>query len=391
MHPNCLFYITSILALGVTQTAAVHQRQPSKRQDFFDYCSTLLPSPSPRSTQAPGSSTLWLLEDTFEGKTFFDSFDFFNETDPTNGSVQYVDRAHAFNKSLAYVTDNNKIIMKGDNTSWLPNGQFRESVRIQGRNKYHTGLFILDLDKAPWGCGIWPAFWTIGDGRWPCFGEIDIIEGVHDNQHNQVAWHTAPGCTLNTTTNFTGSPVMMNGQPHSDCNGLLPGNAGCGIIEWSRASYGPFFDAQGGGVYAMKWDEDGISVWSFYRAAVPQNIFDGNPNPLTWGNPVARLDSSQCDPLRFFSNHSVIFDITFCGDWAGNSYATSGCPGSCPDRLMDPTNFINATWIINSLKVYRKTVLTGKTSNDAPSLQLYYWPAMTWIGGALLGIGLLFR
>lgn len=28
------------------------------------------------------------------------------------------------------------------------------------------------------------------------------------------------------------------------------------------------------------------------------------------------------------------------GDWAGNSYATSGCPGTCPDRLMDPANFV---------------------------------------------------
>jgi hypothetical protein len=24
-------------------------------------------------------------------------------------------------------------------------------------------------------------------------GEVDIIEGVHDNEHNQVAFHTAPG------------------------------------------------------------------------------------------------------------------------------------------------------------------------------------------------------
>ncbi len=24
-------------------------------------------------------------------------------------------------------------------------------------------------------------------------GEIDIIEGVHDNEHNQVTWHTSPG------------------------------------------------------------------------------------------------------------------------------------------------------------------------------------------------------
>jgi hypothetical protein len=24
-------------------------------------------------------------------------------------------------------------------------------------------------------------------------GEIDIIEGVHDNEHNQVTWHTSAG------------------------------------------------------------------------------------------------------------------------------------------------------------------------------------------------------
>jgi len=27
----------------------------------------------------------------------------------------------------------------------------------------------------------------------PKTGEVDIIEGVHDNEHNQVTFHTAPG------------------------------------------------------------------------------------------------------------------------------------------------------------------------------------------------------
>jgi hypothetical protein len=51
----------------------------------------------------------------------------------------------------------------------------------------------------------------------------------------------------------------QSGQPDLDCegSGTLPG---CGVTEWSRASYGPTFDAQGGGVFAMKWDQDGISV-----------------------------------------------------------------------------------------------------------------------------------
>lgn len=50
-----------------------------------------------------------------------------------------------------------------------------------------------------------------------------------------------------------------NGQPELDCTGC-DGCSGCGITEWSRASYGPTFDAQNGGVFAMKWDQDGIAV-----------------------------------------------------------------------------------------------------------------------------------
>ncbi|EEB87515.1 hypothetical protein MPER_15111 [Moniliophthora perniciosa FA553] len=67
-------------------------------------------------------------------------------------------------------------------------------------------------------------------------------------------------------------------------------NAGCGITEWSRASYGPLFDQQGGGVFAMKWDEVGISVWSFFRAAVPQDIVANAPNLSIWGKPSALLE-----------------------------------------------------------------------------------------------------
>jgi hypothetical protein len=61
--------------------------------------------------------------------------------------------------------------------------------------------------------GVWPAFWTVGPDPWPYVceashvllvftdlvsqtGEIDIIEGVHDNEHNQVAWHSGPGVPL---------------------------------------------------------------------------------------------------------------------------------------------------------------------------------------------------
>ncbi|KAJ7630965.1 glycoside hydrolase family 16 protein [Roridomyces roridus] len=308
------------------------------------------------------STFFWLAQDEYSGKTFFDDFTFYTFGDPTHGTVTYVNQTYAFENQLAYVQDDGIVIMKGDDTTWLPEGQNRSSVRISSNTLYNTGLFILDLNQAPWGCGVWPAFWTVGLDNWPFLGEIDIIEGVHDNEHNQVTWHTGPGCTLSLESNYTGTVVASNGVPNTDCDGNANGNAGCGITEWSKASYGPFFQEQGGGVFAMKWDETGIAIYSFYRSAIPQDITAGSPNPDNWGTPSASLAPATCDPLTNFVNHSIVFDITFCGDWAGNSYATSGCPGSCSTHLMDPTNFVNASWSINSLKVFKKQFINGQVS-----------------------------
>ncbi|KIY52758.1 glycoside hydrolase family 16 protein [Fistulina hepatica ATCC 64428] len=294
-----------------------------------------------------GTTYLWLLEDTYEGDTFFDTFDFYNASDPTH----YVNESYAFSAGLAYVESDGVVIMKGDNTTWLAEGAYRDSVRISSQKEYNTGLFILDLNMAPWGCGVWPAFWTLGSGTWPYTGEIDIIEGVHDNEHNQVTWHTGSGKPFFTL--FT-----TDGKNNTDCDGDANDNSGCGVTEWSRASYGPYFDAQGGGVFAMKWDVNGIAIWSFYRAAIPQDIKDGIPAPSTWGTPVAQLDPAYCNPIEYFVNHSIIF-----GDWAGNDYTTSGCPGTCAERIMDPANFNNASWSINSLKVYRTQLLNAHISS----------------------------
>ena len=53
---------------------------------------------------------------------------------------------------------------------------------------------------------------------------------------------------------------QLNGANLTSCDAALNSNSGCDVTEWSRASYGPLFDQSGGGVIAMKWDENGISV-----------------------------------------------------------------------------------------------------------------------------------
>ncbi|THU77054.1 hypothetical protein K435DRAFT_824424 [Dendrothele bispora CBS 962.96] len=252
-----------------------------------------------------GSFFVWLPQDVYSrisSSAFLSScfrFNFFADVDPTH----YVIKSFALDNGLAHIQDGT-VFMKGDDTTWLADGEFRNSVPISSISQYN---FVHDINCVPWGCVICPAWWTVGRGQWPFTGEIDTLEGVHDNEHNQVTWHTGP---------------QNNCQNNTNCDRTIPPNAGCGVQEWSRASYGEDFNLQGGGIFAMKWDGNGIAVWSFFRAAVPADIVRGSP--------VTVLEPGGCDPIMNFLNHSIVF---------GNSYATSGCPGTCADRLKDPSNF----------------------------------------------------
>ncbi|GJJ09673.1 hypothetical protein Clacol_003897 [Clathrus columnatus] len=272
----------------------------------------------------------------------------------------YVNSTTAFQKGLARV-DNGVVIMQTDNTTFLPvNG-----VRITSKKSYNSGILaILDLTHAPWGCSVWPAYWMTGP-NWPANGEIDIFEGVHENTHNQMTWHTGPDCNLTVSSAFTG--LATN---HTSCTATPTDNDGCAIIDWSRSSYGPVFDALEGGVYGMTWDSEAISIWFFYRQSIPADITQGAPDPTTWGPPASMLSSEGCDIDTHFNDQQFVF-----GDWAGASFATSGCPGQCGETVQDPNNFINASWHINSLKVFEKKslALASSSAKLSPSVLFVYF------------------
>jgi beta-glucanase (GH16 family) len=67
------------------------------------------------------------------------------------------------------------------------------SGRIDTRGKvtftYGTAAARMKLAA---GAGLWPAFWALGDGRWPDTGEIDVMENVGDSSWTSVALH-GPG------------------------------------------------------------------------------------------------------------------------------------------------------------------------------------------------------
>ena len=302
----------------------------------------------------------YVLQDDYTGSQFFDKFSFFTDNDPTHGYVDYVSQGAA--QSAGLINTNNGQVYMGVDSNNIASGRGRKSVRVTSKASYNHGLFILDLQHMPGNsCGSWPAYWTVGP-NWPNSGEIDIIEGVNNQNHNAVTLHTNSGCTIATSPNTgssNGQQLFSGSISTSNCDINAPGqyqNAGCSIAAPAGNTYGDGFNANQGGVYAMEWKSSAISVWFFPRGQIPADV-NNSPNPAGWGVPLASFQSNSCNINAKFSNQQIVFDTTFCGDWAGSVWSSdptcSSKAATCQDFVRNnPQAFANAYWSINSLKVY---------------------------------------
>ncbi|KAL1980751.1 hypothetical protein VTN96DRAFT_3558 [Rasamsonia emersonii] len=307
-----------------------------------------------------GTASYVLSDDYGNGMDFFSKWTFFTGSDPTNGYVTYVDQATAQSAGLISADANNSVYIGVDHTN-VASGSGRQSVRLTSINTYTHGLIILDLAHMPGSvCGSWPAFWTVG-ANWPNGGEIDIIEGVNQQTTDAMTLHTSDGCTINDS-GFTGTLSTSN------CYVDAPGqsnNAGCGIDSTSSQSYGDGFNAIGGGVYATEWTSDYIKIWFFPRGSIPSDITSGSPDPSGWGTPAAAFQGN-CDIDSHFTAQNIVFDITFCGDWAGNVWSSGSCASlasTCNAYVQNnPSAFTETYWTINSLKVYEDN---GSSAHNA--------------------------
>ncbi|KAF9006098.1 glycoside hydrolase family 16 protein [Cyathus striatus] len=282
------------------------------------------------------------LQDYYRGESFLNDWEFFNAADPTHGNVNYLSKSDAQAKNLAYVQDDGTTVLAVDDYSTVPVGGNRNSVRISTKKTYNGGLFIADFWAMPHGCSVWPAYWSVGP-NWPDAGEIDILEGVHEQATNQYTLHTSDGCTLSTDNKKVASSVI-----HDQCASTGSDNRGCGFLDTDTRTYGKGFNTIAG-----------IKMWHFARGEIPADVTAKTPNPANWGTPVAFWSSSSCDFASHFYEHSLVLDTTICGDWAGPAYEGSGCPGTCAEAIANSTNFkcvhipLWAKWKLNYIAVYQ--------------------------------------
>jgi len=297
------------------------------------------------------------LQTNYSGNTFFNGWNFFTADDPTHGYVNYLSQAQAQSAGIIS-TAPGKVIIASDSKN-VASGRGRNSVRITSNQACNAGLFILDLSHMPTGCGTWPAWWLVGP-NWPNSGEIDIIEGVNTQTNDATTLHTSNGCTMSSSNApFTGTwSLGTNGQPATNCYISAPNqanNQGCGI-QAAQGTYGEGFNNEGGGVFAAEWTNQHIQVFYFNRNSIPKDISADVPDPTSWGKPYAYFGLGSMCPSSKFANMNLVFDLTFCGDWAGAVFG-SQCPGkgTCQSYVQNnPSAFAQAYWQINYCKVFQQ-------------------------------------
>lgn len=101
-------------------------------------------------------------------------------------------------------------------------------------------------------------------------------------------------------------------------------------------------------------------VWFWDHNSVPADVTAGTPDTASWGTPVVAFNGgSGCDIDTHFANMNIIFDTTFCGDWAGSasSWSSTGCSAlaaTCTDYVANnPAAYATAFWLVNSITVYQ--------------------------------------
>jgi len=229
---------------------------------------------------------------------------------------------------------------------------------------------MIDALHIPYGCSVWPSFWTLGpQTTWPGSGEIDIIEGINGMENNQVAVHTPRGCTQPAVTTQSGTTTNV------DCSS----SSGCLVRENQANSYGKSFAKAGGGVFVLQLEAAGIKIYFFSRPDIPANIQQATTSSQidtsTWGIPTANYPNTTCDIQKHFPPQELILLTTLCGVWAGvPAFYQSSCKsptGSCvADNVIgNGSNYLNAYWEIKYIRAYLNEDMPLPTSSaSSPSV-----------------------
>src|ERR1700682_16016 len=155
-------------------------------------------------------------------------------------------------------------------------------LKTQGKFRQSYGRFEARI-KIPYGQGLWPAFWMLGDDigtvGWPLCGEIDIMEAIGKE------------------------PSIVHGSMHG------PGYFGAkGLTGAYTLASGTFRDDFH--IFAVEWEPDVVRFYvdgTLYQTRTPTDIPPGS---------------------RWVYDHPffILLNVAVGGNWPGNPDATTTFP-----------------------------------------------------------------
>ncbi|GAA95711.1 glycoside hydrolase family 16 protein [Mixia osmundae IAM 14324] len=348
-------------------------------------------------------ATQYALKDRIVGAQFYDRFDWYTEDDPTHGAVRYVTLNESLLRNMTSVYNGSFYL--GVDAHLQPALGERASTRIKSKASYSEALIVLDLQHMPAGPGTWPAFWTsTANYDWPYGAEIDIIEGTNDQGPALSSLHTGPNCTMPTSDDgMTGERTT-----YIDCDSTFV-QTGCGVSNTMPArvsnaverdlkdvsrpvytlddrsgdpatryslymssrrnrdpSYGPEFNARGGGIWAMQRSLESIKIFYWLRddPALPAILLSPHRttliDTLNW-IPSAYFPLDQCD-LSQWGAHEIILNTDLCGDLASEPFRSLNITtDDCPTYVRDhPEALQDAYWSVNALTIFTPLLIAKR-------------------------------
>jgi len=269
-----------------------------------------------------------------EGMSFFDNWNFEWE-DVNHGAAEYLLYPEAKSAGVVEEYDNHAILRAGKAS---PKYQWkRQSAKITTKKTWKYFLMAMKFTHVPYGCGVWPALFTLAPGAaWPAGGEVDILEYVNDGP-SQSSFHTGEQCTLNQkATNVYGYEKDYNRMDYN-CYTHYPKLLGCAPNKWVRSGQAW---ANSPGVVAMEWTEDALKLFFIPEGSIPADLNSDAPRPDQWEQWLFSyypFKESGCS-ADVMQAQQIIMQIGFCGDWASKVWGDSGsCKGVVQGcRSVDP-------------------------------------------------------
>jgi beta-glucanase (GH16 family) len=170
--------------------------------------------------------------------------------------------------------------------------------------------------KLPFGQGIWPAFWMLGDGifegtPWPACGEIDIMEmvgggdGKDDVVHGTVHWSDAGG-----------NPASYGGDVQLD-QGIFADTFHVFSIEWDATS--------------IKWFLDGVQYHVVDITPAHMSEFQKDfhilLNVAVGGNWPGSPDASTVFPQRMYVDYVRVYQLDATPEILGDTLVNAAEKG----------------------------------------------------------------